>query len=509
MSLRAQKLAERHLRRVFLSCDGDFTSSCFSQLYSISNSPRVLHAVFVDFTLMVFQGEQISKKKSFGSILRAISHSKLLLDAFLCGLFEYDIQGCKNVTSVDQFLNQELCFMDEWMELDKPSLLNYDTEKINKFMDRSYCKPIDKCILEVLFSRSSPEEITRSCFIDVRISYVLGLNMNAKKNFVDALLIKLKNDPMKLMNIINSEGDKAFTGCIFRERENYEILTDVFQNVSVNEEYVKLVDKIYRRFIDGTKYVLGYFIAAVLPFADFIPDNIISTVINSDTFPSKSPNFPVDLFVKSEKCVRVMNFNVLFDICKNGNNFDLIKEKFNSNNDVLYLLDVILSSPYELVEQMKPLFIELVSKIDISIYDNFLEITEIHLDENLLLIINLFSAFMEYNESDIFLNESLLFLLNDYLFNSPKEILDFFSILTLKYYENESIKLLWKKVFPSIADHISSGGKYSGIFSEFLIYVVNEYPPYYALKAAKYSAELTTKEHIKKMFISRFTKDQE
>ncbi|KAH0791808.1 T-cell immunomodulatory protein [Histomonas meleagridis] len=382
-----------------------------------------MHRVFSSFFLSLFDEGHIDKIASFDRILRAVSQSPLLLDSILCALFEYNIRPNTVITSVDQHLNQQ--FIDnDWRNLSSPSILKYPDEKLSLLFDGHLHRPIDRCIFELTFTHSTPQEIYESYFINFSSqSTFFNLSKKAQATFVDSLLLHYSHDPLNLIHFILIS-NRSFSSSIFRPRNEFSLLKDAFSyDMSNFDDYIQGIEQIYKRLIDVDS-ILSFFIACVLPYADSFPYDFIEEIIKSPIFPSSSKYFPIEEFIHSTSCRQELTFKVLFDVCKRGDYNDLITQCFEREGNITKLLNVLLTSPIELCKQLSPLFVNIISNADSISPEEFIIIVETHKIQSPNVICDfLIEAVQQNANPNLMLYHPLLDLILDLVFVTPKKAL--------------------------------------------------------------------------------------
>lgn len=473
-----------------------FDSNCIKLLCShCSNSSQYFNTFKLFISRILDSEEGFNKIEALLSIQESVHLSQNFLDAFLAALYEWNFQKKNGVSSLINGLNNDLP-KNDWSHLRQITILKpyelCESQEINRGSEL----PIDKCIYEIIFTHTSPYDLSKSQFVSIPINSTLKLlTKESLNNFADALIFHFQN-PTEIFNKIelvsNSltcETENWLAQSIFRSRnedindENsiYSILENSFTiNQSQRDVFNELIQRVPIIFkeLGPNNYkndFLTFFNLLILPYADYFDDAFIQEIIHSSIFPSDNPQFLASLFLKSGKCRKFITIEELFDIFEGDEPDDNFLDSFNdayknivvsgdSQNDEMYRTDSVLKQIYKsfydretgeprlLIARFFLWFIENSDNLTPTImcqsiasyineYDNAicaLVMQAIENDSRLDLFIHLNTLLVFFQHSF-----SVYFPLDDDKSKDSLQSLHIISTISIKYTENEIVQRFW------------------------------------------------------------------
>ena len=198
----------------------------FKELFSILNeyisNPQSHRIVFEEFLITLFtEGiKEKTKKLIFTHIREIVEPSPNLIDGFLNFLVSTHKQPKPQKNSqLSHYLNKNL---DKWKNVNNPSIIHEPYGNL------------DKIIFLAIFENISPQELSQSSFMNIKISPAFkAISQAARDNYADVLLLYIKNSNKgfkELFDIILGPSDtrlkEVLPPSVFRYRHNYQIVDD-------------------------------------------------------------------------------------------------------------------------------------------------------------------------------------------------------------------------------------------------------------------------------------------
>ena len=355
---------------------------------------------------------KIDKIKILNELFNQIKYSGNLLDAFLNAFYETSTKADDPIVTAnanDRFVKYD------WSCLKKPFL-------IVKPIPQNGC--FDKFIINIVLMCTPIQDIAESKYLQISDPDIIkSLTVTSCLKFVDSWQFYCDIHQEPLPNFIFTQEKTISALC--SKRLKYDMLDKCLQ-ISFEKEPT-IIDSLKKSWdLLSQKQQQMIFLSHILvPFADSIPDEIVSYIINSNKKLSKQ-GFDYNLFISNHKCMMLATPRILIDICK----FDVDMDIFmNYASEILKEVDQkqFLKSLFDSKKSSLPrtstLFQKLLDEIRIEVSE-LNEVISLSILNNPEIVCAMIDDAMNYdNYAQILANNDILFSVVDCLNSNSSYVL--------------------------------------------------------------------------------------
>jgi hypothetical protein len=290
------------------------------------------------------------------------------------------------------------------------------------------------------------------------------------------------------------QSDYSFISAVFRRRDDFSLIIGTFTlNETDFSDYVNLLPQLSQMILPPE--VLPFFITAILPYADSLPDELLHSVIARPEFAADDPLFPAGDFVSSQGCLRHITFHIFVHIFPCDPDESLVTSLFSNlviGCDPLCVFRVLIRAPAEAKREMARLFVFYLQNYPVN-RQPLLTFFHLHMRSDSETLSAFALAALEAGVgTEYFLASDCLSIFQDCAFTRPLPGLGFLLEVTKMFPHEQVILDFWGNplVLSSITDAVLIRHQSAKEFTQFLLAVSREAPEWLVRKTCKYVRHL-------------------